>query len=68
MFGAPVPSKPLILYIAAQKKSLGALYVQENEEGKEAALYYLSHTFVSTKLKHSHRKDLLVAHLCHLET
>ena len=39
---APIPGKPLMLYIAAQEKSLGALMAQENEKGKEKALYYLS--------------------------
>jgi len=38
MLGAPVPVRPLILYIAAQEKSLGALCVQKNEEGKEIIL------------------------------
>lgn len=39
---APIPGKPLILYIAAQERSIGALLAQENNEGKENALYYLS--------------------------
>ncbi|KAL0293869.1 UNVERIFIED_CONTAM: hypothetical protein Sradi_6915700 [Sesamum radiatum] len=39
---APVPGRPLILYIAAQECLVGALLVQENDEGKESALYYLS--------------------------
>ena len=42
VLGAPIPRKPLVLYIAAQEKSLGALMAQENEKGKERALYYLS--------------------------
>ena len=35
MLGAPIPHKPLILYIAAQEKTLGMLCVQENGEGRE---------------------------------
>ncbi|KAA0056789.1 uncharacterized protein E5676_scaffold701G00340 [Cucumis melo var. makuwa] len=35
VFGAPIPDKPLILYIVAQEKSLGAMLVQEKEKGKE---------------------------------
>ncbi|KAM1620292.1 hypothetical protein ACFXTN_017280 [Malus domestica] len=31
VLGAPVPGKPLILYIAAQESSVGALLAQENE-------------------------------------
>ncbi|CAL2256407.1 unnamed protein product [Prunus armeniaca] len=41
LLGAPIPGKPLILYIAAQKRSIGALLAQENESHKEQALYYL---------------------------
>jgi len=43
---APVLGKPLVLYIAYQEKSLAALCTQENEESKEKALYYLTHTLV----------------------
>nr|XP_009765481.1 PREDICTED: uncharacterized protein LOC104217024 [Nicotiana sylvestris] len=38
VLGAPMLGKPLILYITAHKRSLGALLAQENEEGKEQAL------------------------------
>ena len=37
-----MPGKALVLYIAAQEQSLGALLAQKNEEEKEKALYYLS--------------------------
>ena len=40
ILGAPMAGKPLILYIAAQECSLGALLAQENEENKEMTLYY----------------------------
>ena len=53
MLGASILGKPLRLYIVAQEKSLGALCVQENEEGKEVALCYLSRTLVGAKLKYS---------------
>ncbi|XP_017973021.1 PREDICTED: uncharacterized protein LOC108661358 [Theobroma cacao] len=39
---APIPGRPLILYIVAQERFLGALLAQQNDEGKESALYYLS--------------------------
>ncbi|KAL0298024.1 UNVERIFIED_CONTAM: Transposon Tf2-11 polyprotein [Sesamum calycinum] len=39
---APVPGRPLILYVAAQERSVGILLAQKNDEGKENALYYLS--------------------------
>ncbi|KAM1480740.1 hypothetical protein ACFX2I_027854 [Malus domestica] len=35
VLGAPVPGKPLILYIAAQESSVGALLAPENEAQKE---------------------------------
>ncbi|KAM2661038.1 hypothetical protein EV2_023392 [Malus domestica] len=35
VLGAPVPGKPLILYITAQESSVGALLAQENESQKE---------------------------------
>ena len=38
VLGALVPGKPLILYIAAQERSLGALLAQEEEKRKECAL------------------------------
>ncbi|KAL0345464.1 UNVERIFIED_CONTAM: Transposon Tf2-12 polyprotein [Sesamum radiatum] len=51
VLGAPTLGKPLILYIAAQERSIGALMAQENEEGKEKALYYLSKTLTENELK-----------------
>ncbi|KAL6291692.1 hypothetical protein ACE6H2_009202 [Prunus campanulata] len=46
---APIKGKPLILYIAALEHSLGAMLAQENEDGKENALYYLSRTLVGAE-------------------
>ena len=50
---APTPERPLILYIAAQEKFLGALLAQENDEGKENSLYYLSRTLNGAELNNS---------------
>ncbi|KAG9442624.1 hypothetical protein H6P81_018478 [Aristolochia fimbriata] len=50
---APIPGKPLLLYIAAQEKSLGALLAQNDDQGKERLLYYLSHTMVEAELNYS---------------
>ena len=49
--GAPA-GKPLILYIVAQERSLGALLAQENEAKKEKALYYLSRTLTGPELNY----------------
>jgi len=53
VLGALICSNPLTLYIVAQEGSLGLLCVQENEEGKERALYYLSRTLVVVELNYS---------------
>ncbi|XP_060968195.1 uncharacterized protein LOC133035834 [Cannabis sativa] len=46
---APILGKPLILYITSLDRSLGAMLAQNNEEGKEVALYYLSKTLVGAE-------------------
>ncbi|XP_074299422.1 uncharacterized protein LOC141630515 [Silene latifolia] len=61
VLGAPVPGKPLILYIAAQERSLGALYAQENEYKKERAFYYLSRTLVGAELNYSPIEKICLA-------
>ncbi|CAL9014029.1 unnamed protein product [Prunus brigantina] len=53
LLGAPIPGKPLILYIAAQERSIGALLAQENESHKEQALYYLSQTLTGPELNYT---------------
>ncbi|KAL0287354.1 UNVERIFIED_CONTAM: Transposon Tf2-12 polyprotein [Sesamum calycinum] len=50
---APVPGRPLILYVAAQQRSIGILLAQKNDEGKENDLYYLSRTMTPNELKYS---------------
>lgn len=40
----PSEDKPLLLYIATTDISLGALLAQEDKEGKEQAIYYISRT------------------------
>jgi len=61
VLGTPIRGKPFILYIAAQEKSLGALCAQENEEGKERALYYLSRTLVGAELNYSPIEKMCLA-------
>ena len=50
-----------MLYIAAQEKSLGALMAQENEKGKERALYYLSRTLNGAELNYSPIENMCLA-------
>ncbi|XP_070004415.1 uncharacterized protein LOC142163405 [Nicotiana tabacum] len=54
-------AKPLILYIAAQERSLGALLDQENEEGKEQALYYLSRTLIGVEMNYTPAEKICLA-------
>ncbi|KAG9442455.1 hypothetical protein H6P81_018309 [Aristolochia fimbriata] len=39
---APIVDRPLLLYIAAQEKLVGALLAQCDQDNKECSLYYLS--------------------------
>ncbi|KAA0039306.1 uncharacterized protein E5676_scaffold169G00990 [Cucumis melo var. makuwa] len=59
--GAPIPGKPLILYIDAQERSLGALLAQEKEKGKEHALYCLSRTLVGAEVNYSPIEKMCLA-------
>ncbi|KAL0405690.1 UNVERIFIED_CONTAM: Transposon Tf2-12 polyprotein [Sesamum latifolium] len=58
---APVHGRPLILYVAAQERSVGILLAQKNNEGKENALYYLSRTMTPNELKYSPIEKLYLA-------
>ncbi|CAM8912699.1 unnamed protein product [Rhodiola kirilowii] len=61
VLGAPIPGKPLILYVAAQEKSLGAMCAQETDERKERPLYYLSRTLVGAELNYSPIEKICLA-------
>ncbi|GAA0150441.1 hypothetical protein LIER_09385 [Lithospermum erythrorhizon] len=52
VLAAPLQGKPLILYIATQEQSVGALLARENDEGKENSLYYLSRRMPPNELKY----------------
>nr|XP_016435730.1 PREDICTED: uncharacterized protein LOC107761946 [Nicotiana tabacum] len=58
---SPIPGKPLILYISAQERSVGALLAQGNNEGKENELYYLSRMMTPNELKYSPIEKLCLA-------
>ncbi|CAM8927661.1 unnamed protein product [Rhodiola kirilowii] len=61
VLGAPIPGKPLILYVVAQEKSLGAMCAQETDERKERPLYYLSRTLVGAELNYSPIEKICLA-------
>ena len=48
-----VSQKPLLLYISLMDKSIRALLAHENNQGKEQAIYYISHTLVNYELNYS---------------
>ncbi|KAG9450316.1 hypothetical protein H6P81_010281 [Aristolochia fimbriata] len=50
---AAIVGQPLLLYIAAQKGSVGALLAQCDEDNKERSLYYLSRTLVGVELNYT---------------
>ncbi|GAA0183011.1 hypothetical protein LIER_30502 [Lithospermum erythrorhizon] len=61
VLAAPLQEKPLILYVVAQERSVGALLAQENEEGKENALYYLRRMMTPNELKYAPIEKLCLA-------
>lgn len=61
MLEEPVQGKPLILCIAAQERSLGAMRAQETIEQMERRLYYLSRTLVGAELNYSPSDKLWLA-------
>ncbi|KAG9447824.1 hypothetical protein H6P81_013952 [Aristolochia fimbriata] len=50
---APTVGRPLLLYIAAQEGSVGALLAQCGDDNKEHSLYYLSRTLVGAELNYT---------------
>ena len=61
VLSASTAGKPLILYIVAQERSIGALLAQEKERGKERALYYLSRTLTGAELNYSPIEKMCLA-------
>jgi len=52
---APVSRKPFLIYVRAMDHSLGALLAQNNDQGYEQAIYYLSRTMIGVE----HRYNLI---------
>ncbi|CAL2228343.1 unnamed protein product [Prunus armeniaca] len=55
----PKRGRPLKLYVSASEVSIGSLLVQDNKEGKEQAVYYLSRTLTEVE-----RKYFAIERLC----
>ncbi|KAM1405500.1 hypothetical protein ACFX2F_000328 [Malus domestica] len=57
----PQRGKPLKLYISASEKSIGSLLAQNNEGGKEQAVYYLSRILTEVETRYSPIERLCLA-------
>ncbi|KAI5327367.1 hypothetical protein L3X38_026763 [Prunus dulcis] len=55
----PKRGRPLKLYVSASEVSIGSLLVQDNKEGKEQAVYYLSRTLTEVE-----RRYFAIERLC----
>ncbi|KAI5335836.1 hypothetical protein L3X38_025970 [Prunus dulcis] len=53
--------RPLKLYVSASEVSIGSLLVQDNKEGKEQAVYYLSRTLTEVERRYSAIERLCLA-------
>ena len=57
---ALLPGRPLLLYIAITKQSLGALLAQD-QEGVEKSVYYISRLMKGRKLRYSIAKKVCLS-------
>ncbi|CAL2254920.1 unnamed protein product [Prunus armeniaca] len=57
----PKRGRPLKLYVSASEVSIGSLLVQDNKEGKEHAIYYLSRTLTKVERNYSAIERLCLA-------
>ncbi|KAI5349829.1 hypothetical protein L3X38_002718 [Prunus dulcis] len=60
-FSSLLRLKPLKLYVSASEVSIGSLLVQDNKEGKEQAVYYLSRTLTEVERRYSAIERLCLA-------
>ena len=57
----PKRGKPLKLYISASERSIGSLLAQNNEDGKEQAIYYLSRILTKVETRYTSVEKLCLA-------
>uniref|UniRef100_A0A2N9HVE6 RNA-directed DNA polymerase n=1 Tax=Fagus sylvatica TaxID=28930 RepID=A0A2N9HVE6_FAGSY len=50
---APVPGRPLRLYLASNNEAIGGLVAQEDEDGTEKPIYYVSRAFRDAETRYS---------------
>ncbi|KAI5337727.1 hypothetical protein L3X38_016998 [Prunus dulcis] len=61
LLSPPKRGRPLKLYVSASEVSIGSLLVQDNKEGKEQAVYYLSRTLTEVEKRYSAIERLCLA-------
>jgi len=49
VLAAPVSGRPILIYIRVMNHSLGALLAQNNSQGHEQVIYYLSRILIGVK-------------------
>ena len=49
----PRQGKPMKLYISASKTTIGSMLAQDDENGVERVVYYLSQTLVDTETRYN---------------
>ncbi|KAM1778999.1 hypothetical protein ACFX12_040426 [Malus domestica] len=57
----PQRGKPLKLYVSASEKSMGSLLAQNNEGGKEQAIYYVSRILTGVEIRYTPVERLCLA-------
>ena len=53
VLAAPVSEKPFLIYVRAMDHSLGALLAQNNYQGHEQVIYYLSRTMIGAEHRYN---------------
>jgi hypothetical protein len=50
---APIPGRPLRLYLASNSETIGGLVAQEDEDGTERPIYYVSRALRDAETRYS---------------
>ena len=62
---APVRRQLLLLYLASNFQAIGALLAQEDNDGNEQLIYYVSKTFKDTETKYFLAHQILLVTKSH---
>ena len=57
----PIPGKPLKLYLATNDEAIGALIAQDDQEGIEQLVYYISRKLKDAKTRYIRAKRACLA-------